>query len=230
MYQWTTGSVYYPTLFVAEAFGRSGNARIVDLAADGSNIYHPAYAIYEGDTPARLVLFNYVSDASGASNLQVNVNLAGAQIADSVSVRYFSASSVSEQYDIYWAGQTMGRSFDSDGRLRGDVQTETVQCTDGTCTINVPAPSIALVFLTPESLSDSTPAPDVAAYTTTVVGEGSATVAVGALATGNGEDPNLLGSTSKGDRGQNAASRSTNSAGAVSALSIALVAVLMILA
>ena len=202
LYEWTTGSVYYPTLIIAEAFGKSGKARVVDLYADNANIFHPAYAVYEDDTPTRFVLFNYVDDSTGASNMDVTINLAGGTPMTNVSVRYFSASSVSEQYDIKWAGQTMGNSFSSDGRLYGDVETISVQCTDGNCVIPVPAPSIAIVYLDPEALADSSvPVEAVQSYSTTVIGEGDATIAPGALETGNGLDPNLIGSTSKGSRG-----------------------------
>lgn len=203
LYQWTTGSVYYSTLVVAEIFGKSRNSRIVDLAADNANIYHPAYAVYEGDTPTRIVLFNFISDESGASNLDVTINLADNPIAGPVHVRYFSAASVSEQYNITWAGQTMGTSFNSDGRLYGDEQTVEIQCTDGNCVIPVQAPSIAVVFLDQEALDDSSvPATATQSFSTTVIGEGMATVNPGALETGNGQDPNLSGSNSKGSRGE----------------------------
>jgi hypothetical protein len=203
LYQWTTGSVYYSTLVVAEVFGKSRNSRIVDLAADGANIFHPAYAVYEGETPTRIVLFNFVSDESGASNLDVTINLADNPIAGPVHVRYFSAASVSEQYNITWAGQNMGTSFNSDGRLYGEVQTVEIQCTDGNCVIPVQAPSIAVVFLDQEALDDSSvPATATQSFSTTVIGEGMATINPGAIETGNGEDPNLVGSNSRGNLGQ----------------------------
>lgn len=209
--------MYYPTLLIAEAFGKSGKARVVDLNADYGNIYHPAYAVYEDDAPTRFVLFNFVDDASGASNMDVTINLAGAAIGDTVHVRYFSANSVSEQYDIRWANQTMGTSFTCDGRLYGDIETIDIQCTDGNCVIPVPAPSIAIVYLDQEALADSSvPVEATQTYATTIVGEGDATIALGALQTGNGQDPNQMGSTSKGSRGSdNAAGERINSAGSV---------------
>lgn len=117
-----------------------------------------------------------------------------------VSVRYFEAPSVSEQYNITWAGQNMGTSFASDGRLYGDVQTVPITCQDGSCTIPVPAPAIALVFLTDQALSDSTPsaAEATATYATTVVGTGSATIDPAALETSNGQNGKMQGSTSEG--------------------------------
>lgn len=79
-YQWTTGSVYYPTIIMAELFGSSNQSRIVDLNADNGNEFHPAYAVYENGVPTRLGLINFVSDASGANDLTVNVDFGGAAL------------------------------------------------------------------------------------------------------------------------------------------------------
>ncbi|EIW72362.1 hypothetical protein TREMEDRAFT_41693 [Tremella mesenterica DSM 1558] len=197
VYQWTTGSVYYSTLVIAEVFGSSNKSQVVDLQVDDANIYHPAYAIYEDGQPTRVVLFNYINDPTGASQLTVNI----ASSAFSVSVRYLSAPTVSEQYNITWAGQTLGVSFSSDGRLYGTEQTSVVQCTDGNCPIEVSAPSIAVVYLTDQALADSSvPQDATSTYATTVVGHGSATVEAGALSTGNGQNApsGVSGSTSEG--------------------------------
>ena len=190
--QWTTGSVYYSSLIVPEVFGKS---RIVDLSAS-TDIYHPVYAIYEADTPTRAVLFNYVSDTSGASTYEVTLNSAS----PFVSVRYLSAPTVSEQNNITWANQTMGGSFRSDGRLTGNLDTVNITCTDGHCVVPVYAPSIALVFLTPEALVDSSVAATAATSTfaTTVIGTGTLDPAV--LQTSNGQIGPIaaVGSTSEG--------------------------------
>lgn len=85
-WKWTTGSVYYSTLLSAEALGPSNASQVVDLTTD--NIYAPMYAIYENGTPLRLVLFNYVSDQSGASDYTATISLAGADLpSGNVSVR-----------------------------------------------------------------------------------------------------------------------------------------------
>lgn len=44
--------------------------------------------------------------------------------------------------------QTFGSYFESDGILRGEHQTEIIPCVGGICSVRVPAPSYALVFLT----------------------------------------------------------------------------------
>jgi len=51
---------------------------------------------------------------------------------------------------IQWGGH-----FESDGLLRGDQKTETVQCQAGSCAIKVPAPSVAVVFLTDDLVFDA---------------------------------------------------------------------------
>lgn len=192
IYQWTTGSVYYSTLVVAETFGQSNVSRIVDLtnSTDPDAIYHPVYGIYENDAPTRLVLFNYVSDTSGASTLYQSITFPGGNAPSTVSVRYFSAPSASEKYNITWAGQTLGYSFQSDGRLYNTQQTETITCSNGACVVPVYAPSIALVFLTNTALTDSdVPSSATVTYATTVIGTGSATINPQVLSTSNGQNP-----------------------------------------
>jgi hypothetical protein len=204
--QWTTGAVYYSTLVVAETFGQSNVSQIVDLNVDSgvsSGIYRPGYAVYENGAPTRLALFNYVDDPTGASTYQATINLNGTALPSStISVRYFQAASVAEKDNLTWAGQTLGRSFTSDGRLYGEATTVTIQCDMAaqTCTVPVYAPSMALVFLTPQALTDSTPAQGVTqTYATSLIGEGSATVDPAILATSNGEQgQGGVGGTSSG--------------------------------
>jgi hypothetical protein len=208
VYQWTTGSVYYSTLVIAETFGQSNVSRVVDLTpnstVDGNALYHPSYAIYENDAPTRVVLFNYVNDPTGASTYYTTITIPDGSLASSVSVRYLLAPTVSEHDNITWAGQTLGYSFQSDGRLYNEQQTVTITCTDGQCVVPVYAPAIALVFLTNEALTDSNiPASATATYATTVIGTGSATLDPAVLETSNGQNGpgDVLGSSSKGSAG-----------------------------
>ena len=159
-------------------------------------MFHPAYLVYEKGRPTRAVVFNYVSDESGASDYVATITPSIAT--DHVKVRYLRASSVAEQYNITWAGQTLGTSFTSDGRMRGDEQTIQFPCTNGKCAINVPGPSIAVVFFTDEALADSSvPLDATATFATTIIGHRSATIAAGAIITGNGMMPyGIHGTTS----------------------------------
>jgi len=205
--EWTTGSVYYATLLVAEAFGKTNQSQIVDMS-NSTDIYHPAYAIYENGAPTRMVLFNYVNDPSGANTYTVTMN---GFTSGQVFVRYLAASSVSEQYNITWAGQTMGYSFASDGRLHGEQATVTIDCANGACVVPVYAPSIALVFLSPNALTDSSAAANATTtFATTVMGTGSATVNPQVMETSNGQNgpAGQVGSTSQQRASQSGSRRS----------------------
>jgi hypothetical protein len=191
VYQWTTGSVYYSTLLIAEIFGQSNTSRVTDLNIQGDEhtTLHPAYAVYEDDAPSRIVLFNYVSDPSGGSTYQATLSIPGGNLASTVHVRYLSAPTVAEHDNITWAGQTMGASYASDGQLHGDVLTQTITCQNSLCVIPVPAPAIAVVYLTDKALALSSPQPvSKTAFETTRVGTGSATVDTKVLETSNGQN------------------------------------------
>jgi len=235
---WTTGSTYYSTLLIAEAFGQSGNSQIVDLVMNNNNSLTPGYAIYEGGNPARVVLFNYIDDPSGANDYTANIAIGGQQTGQasttpsSVSVRYMRSPALGS-HNITWAGQSLGGELGSDGRLMGSVETVTIQCdtTAQTCAIPVKAPSIALVFLTDTALRASTPQDSVTqTFPTTVVtarGNSGITVSVdpSVLATSNGrggaQQAGILGSTSQGSLSNSALVRLQAGAAILSATLIA---------
>ena len=102
--QWTIGSVYYSTIILAEALGQSNTSRVVDLNANGGNIYTPSYAIYENGVISKIALFNYVDDQTGNSSLQVTLNVPSGN-PSRVMVKYLAASTVSTRFNITWAGQ-----------------------------------------------------------------------------------------------------------------------------
>ncbi|KAL4062162.1 glycoside hydrolase family 79 protein [Scleroderma yunnanense] len=214
-HQWTIGSVFYSSLFVAEALGSSGTARLVDLtnsltspsATNGNGplataMYTPVYAVYENDAPARLVVFNFITDQSGASTVQFQFGVSGGNIPQSVQVKYLLAPSVSEKHNITWAGQTFGSTFESDGRLQGTPAITTISCStsSNSCTIPLPAPCIALIFLTSSSFSESNPSTTVTFATTAATKtHNTATINPSVLATSNGISGNVrdqLASTS----------------------------------
>ncbi|KAG8688124.1 hypothetical protein FRC08_011609 [Ceratobasidium sp. 394] len=213
-HQWTPGAIFYASLVTAEAFGPTGNSQIVDLFMNGNNDFTPGYGIYENGNPTKVVLFNYITDASGNSDYTVHISVGGGQggqpsaTPNSIKVRRLAAASVNQKYNITWAGQTFGDQFNSDGRLRGDLVTEEIQCDAAarTCPVTVKAPSIVLVFLNDQSLADSS-APNegpqtfaTSAYTKL---RNTATVDQAVLATSNGRGGGkfgggMLGSTSVG--------------------------------
>jgi hypothetical protein len=211
-HHWTVGPVYYSALVMAEVIGSSNLSQVVDLYANNANIYTPAYGIYEGSQVVRVVLFNYVTDSSGANDYTATISIGGGQTGQangtpaSVKVKYLAASSVAQKGNFTWAGQTFGDIFQSDGRPMGNVDIQTIQCdqTANTCQIKVPAPSVAVVFFSDSALSEADGGPSTTFGTTTLTKTANtATVDPSLLATSNGHSgmEAHLGSTSKGSSG-----------------------------
>jgi len=212
-------------LMVAEALGASNTSQVIDLDLNNSP-YTPGYAIYENGAPARVLLINYMNDGgTGTAAYTAYIHIGGQNTGfsettpSSVTVRYLAAASVSEKYNISWAGQTMGGQFESDGRLQGDVVTETVQCSTSTgCPIRVPAPGAALVFMTNEAENESFNTALTATFPTTVYSRSGPTIDQKVLQTSNGrggvaEKQHPFGSTSHGEGLNAAISRMTISLG-----------------
>ncbi|KAF8596582.1 hypothetical protein BDV93DRAFT_542700 [Ceratobasidium sp. AG-I] len=213
-HQWTTGAIYYSSLVTAEAFGPTGNSQIVDLQLNGNNDFTPGYAIYENNNPSKVVLFNYITDPTGGNDYTVHIAVGGGQTGqpnatpNSIKVRRLAAGSVNQKYNITWAGQTLGDQFGSDGRMQGELVTETIPCDTaaGTCTVTVKAPSIVLAFLNDQTLADSSPpaeGPQTFATTAATRLRNTATIDQAILATSNGRGGGhygggMLGSTSEG--------------------------------
>jgi hypothetical protein len=91
----------------------------------------------------------------------------------------------------------------SDGRLNGTLNVTTVQCdqTANTCSIRVPAPGFALVFLTSDSLNAVSPTSTVTFPTTALTQTGNNIyIDPSMLATSNGHSgmQNVRGATSPG--------------------------------
>ncbi|KAG8896304.1 hypothetical protein FRC01_011897 [Tulasnella sp. 417] len=207
--KWNTGPIFYAQLVAAEALGKSGNARVIDLYIDGNADHRAGYAIYENGVASRLLLVNYVQPTTPNANdyvatFAVGGGETGLPVVSpaTVRVKYLRADSVNSKDNITWAGQTFGQQFMSDGRLQGDLDIVTIQCntSDGTCNIPVPGPSVALVFLTDAALQNSgtdDTAPLTFATTTTTA-RIVPTIDQAVLETSNGRsgsDP--LGSTSE---------------------------------
>ncbi|KAF7297395.1 Glyco-hydro-79C domain-containing protein [Mycena indigotica] len=215
-HQWTIGPIYYSALVMAEAMGATNHTQVLDLQANNNNEFTPAYAIYESGKPARVALFNYITDSTGKSDVTAVISVAdatgaGGATPTQVRVKYLQATSVAQKGSYTWAGQTFGGNFASDGRLTGTEDIKTVDCdaTAKTCSVKVPAPGFALVFLGgDDALTENKGAPS-QTYSTTALTKtvNTATINPSVLATSNGHggvgDPlrfsnNQLGSTSHG--------------------------------
>lgn len=207
--KWNTGPIFYAQLVAAEALGKSGNARVIDLYIDSNADHRAGYAIYENGVASRLLLVNYVQPTTPNANDYVATFAVGggqtglaAVTPASVKVKYLRADSVNSKDNITWAGQTFGSQFMSDGRLQGDLDIVTIECnaSDGTCNIPVPGPSVALVFLTDAALQNSgaEDTEPLTFATTTTTARIAATIDQAVLETSNGRsgsDP--LGTTSE---------------------------------
>lgn len=146
----TTRPPYIGGLVLTEFLGSRNAAQIVDLTTIAS---FPTWANYENGTLSRTIHSNLISDASGDSDYNVTMSIAGVQTS-SVKVKYLTAPSVTEQSNITYAGQSWMKS--TNGLPIGDVQVITITCSPA-CTIPVPASSAALVFWTDLALDDITP-------------------------------------------------------------------------
>lgn len=197
-------------LAVTEALGASNASQVVDLALNDGNPYTPGYAIYENGVPARVMLINYMDDLrTGTAQYTAYVHIGGVNnIADTtpqtVQVRYLASPTVSEKFNITWAGQNLGGQFECDGRLQGNVVTQTVTCAADTgCPIVVPAPGAALVFMSTDAENESFNTALTETYPTTFYSKGGPTIDQSVLETSNGRGgPNQaqvpLGGTSHG--------------------------------
>ncbi len=85
--QWTVGPIFYAAVAVAETFGSSNASQIIDLQANAVNIFTPGYAIYENGNLARVALFNYVTDPTGASTYTASISITGGTVPSQVSVK-----------------------------------------------------------------------------------------------------------------------------------------------
>jgi hypothetical protein len=211
--------MYYSILAMAEILGRSNQSQVIDLGMNDGEPSTPGYAIYENGTPMRLALFNYLDDSSGAHDLNIAISIGGgetgqpASTPSSVRIKYLLAEHVTAKTNFTWAGQTLGPSFRSDGRLRGEETVVSVPCdiATNTCTVRVPAPGFALVFLNDKAFEDSTPSGSTVTFATTARTKtvNTATIDPKALETSNGhrgKDRVNMQSTSKGSS-PNGASR-----------------------
>lgn len=96
---------------MAEALGGSSTAQVIDLFPNNANEFTPAYGIYENGQMARVALFNYMTDSSGAHDYTATISVGGSGSGEanatpsSVKVKYLHAASVAQKGNITWAGQ-----------------------------------------------------------------------------------------------------------------------------
>lgn len=151
---WTTNPPYYALLVVAEALKSAGGSIVVDLNISRSMTDRQAtvggYAVYDaGDSSVQqIVLFNYANTTSTSETFSIPASAFTLGSKNDVVVKYLAASSIHEQVDISWGGQTLAGV--GNGTLRGDATWATpdrhIDCTNG-CSVDIPAPGLAVLFL-----------------------------------------------------------------------------------
>ena len=105
---------------MAEALGPSNQSQVVDLFANNNNPSTPAWAIYENGTPTKVALINYLDAPSGASTINVQIQVGGgttgqaAASPSSVRVKLLTADSTVQKGNYSWAGQVCSISYPRD--------------------------------------------------------------------------------------------------------------------
>ncbi|KAF7336209.1 Glyco-hydro-79C domain-containing protein [Mycena venus] len=188
-HQWTVGPIYYSALVMAEVIGSSNNTQVLNYGVGGLSSFTPIYGIYENGTPVRVAIMNYLDDPTGANDVHAVIAIAGRTMPASVKVKYLAAKTVVQKGGYTWANQTFGGNFESDGRPMGTEEIKSVDCdaTAQTCTVVVPAPGFALVFLTDDAFTEDKGAPSMTFATTVrTKTHNTATVDPAVLSTSNG--------------------------------------------
>ncbi|KAI0643529.1 hypothetical protein C8Q79DRAFT_1012806 [Trametes meyenii] len=153
---WTTNPSFYGMLPVAEALHSANGSRVVDLNVGNSSSYAKAtvagYVIYDGSFPNvhSLVLINFANASGTTMDYAVNASFVQALADDSaVSIRYLSAPSLNEKTDIAWSGKTYAGGGDAvpvNADFSTSMPDKNMSCAGG-CTVQVPGPGLAVVFL-----------------------------------------------------------------------------------
>ncbi|RDX55721.1 glycoside hydrolase family 79 protein [Lentinus brumalis] len=213
IHQWTTGPIFYSSIFLAEALGKTNASQVKDMLINDGNELTPGYAIYENGQFARMALINYMTDPSGANDYTATIYVGGDGFGEpnaapaSVKVKYLRAPSTSEKDNITWAGQTLGGRFMADGRWQGEESVLTIQCdqANNACQIKVPAPGAALVFFSDAAQAAAADGP-IETFSTSIITKSKNTVTI---------DPSVL-ATSNGESGKDRLHRGGTSYGAES--------------
>ncbi|KAI0637986.1 glycoside hydrolase family 79 protein [Trametes polyzona] len=151
---WTTNPSFYGMLPVSEALQSANGSRVVDLNLQNSITDKKAtaagYAIYDGSSPTvhSVVLFNFANSSGATADYTIDAALVPASSSE-ITIRYLTAPSVNEKTNIAWGGKTyagVGDGNPVDATFPASVPDKKTSCTGG-CTVQVPGPGLAVVFL-----------------------------------------------------------------------------------
>jgi hypothetical protein len=156
---WTTLPMFYSYLPVLNALQSSNGSRVVDLNLEDSmnkiGGTDAAYGIYDAST-SELYRLAFISFADGGGNVQYTIpqgTLPNTGL--NITVRYLTAPSIREKWDITWGDKTWKGSQDGNPLNATAGQDLSLDCSAG-CTVNVPNPGLALVLVN-KALPQGTP-------------------------------------------------------------------------
>jgi len=153
---WTTNTPFYSLLVTAEALRSQNGSIVVDLDINGSqkdpNATISGYAVYDAvnSTVLQLVFFNYANVSSSAvSSASFSIPSGTfSSISSSLAVKYLVGDTMAETKNIGWGGETfanVGNGKPVTANATWAPANSQVECSKG-CTIEVPAPGMAVVF------------------------------------------------------------------------------------
>ncbi|KAI0368070.1 glycoside hydrolase family 79 protein [Pilatotrama ljubarskyi] len=150
---WTTNPSFYGMLPVAEALQSANGSRVVDLNVQNSKTDKKAtvagYAIYDGTASDihSLVVFNFANASGATTDYSIDSSLPSSS--GNILIRYLTAPSINEKTNIAWGGKTyagVGDANPVDATFSSSIPDKNMSCAGG-CTIQIPGPGLAVVFL-----------------------------------------------------------------------------------
>ncbi|KAJ8073455.1 hypothetical protein PM082_011731 [Marasmius tenuissimus] len=122
---------YYAAIIVAEAIGKSGNTQIAEIPIDNDRI--AGYGFYENGALARAVFLNSQAflEESGDStrpSIHLDFDIPGSDGPTDMTVKRLAIGHAEDASGLTWGGQSYETA---DGRVSGDVSSETVSVADG---------------------------------------------------------------------------------------------------
>jgi hypothetical protein len=147
---WTTLPMFYSYLPILNALQSYNGSKVVDLNLENSmtkaNGTDAAYGIYDATT-SELYRLAFISFADGGGNTQYTIPQGTLpNTGHNITVRYLTAPSTQEKWNITWGGKTWKGTSDGNPVDAPAGQDLRLDCSAG-CTINVPNPGLALVLV-----------------------------------------------------------------------------------
>jgi hypothetical protein len=137
------GAPYYGAYFVAEALGGADKVQMIDSGTDAFAVY----AIYENNSPARVLMYNSNLYSSGTRSSE-SFTLSGLSVSGAVTAKRLTAASANSRQDQGQNPTVAGQTF-ANGTcvLQGTQKTETATVSGGSVTFTLAASEALLVSL-----------------------------------------------------------------------------------